>query len=400
MKKQFNKNLIEIEKAWKAGKRGIVLKGGSRSGKTWSWIDFLVWLSTTAREPIVTTLVKETYNSFKTTLYNDFNLRLPQHGIDSPFENVKEVQSFKLFENKINLIGADQPSKFHGAGTDYFIINEALPVQKAIFDQLEMRCKKFWIMDFNPSVAEHWIYDSVEKRDDVVVVHSTMLDNPHVSKWEKKKILSYEPTPENRANGTADDFMWTVYGLGLVGQIEGVIYTNWGQCQELPQDVDTYWYGLDFGFVNDPTTLIKVCLQDGQVWVDELFYETGMTNKDISDRMDQLGIRNGYDEIIADSAEPKSIYELKQRGWFVRGVVKGQDSVKKGIDTLKQYRINVTQNSTNLIKELRNYKWEEDRQTGKAINKPVDAFNHACDAMRYVAMMKLMKRSFGLSQDN
>ena len=247
------------------GKRGAVLEGSSRSGKTTSSIDFIIYLCVRHETNCVINIVKETYNEFKTTLYNDFSKRLNDFGLDNPFERSKEVTSFKIFSNKINLLGADKPSKFHGAQCDYLYINEALPVSKAIFDQAEMRCKKFWWMDYNPSVTEHWIFNSIVPRPDVGFLHSTFEDNPFISVQEKNKILSYEPTEENEESGTSDKFMWDVYGLGKRGAMKGLIFGNVKYIDEFPDIAFTY--GLDFGFTADPTALVKFAQEERNIYL-------------------------------------------------------------------------------------------------------------------------------------
>ena len=171
-----------------------MLEGSSRSAKTWSGIDFIVMLCSRYDKDCTIFIIRETYQSFKTTLYDDFKRRLTMLGIAHPFNDAKDVHSFKILGSTIHFIGADKPSKIHGAGCDYFFINEGMHIDKPIFDQLEMRCRKFWWIDYNPSATEHWIFRSILKREDVAYLHSTWRDNPFISKEEKGKILSYEPT--------------------------------------------------------------------------------------------------------------------------------------------------------------------------------------------------------------
>jgi phage terminase large subunit len=185
----INPNLLQSTKAFNSGKSGIVQEGSSRSGKTWADIDFFVWLCSNVESGATINIIKETYKSFKTTLYDDFNRRLPMYGIQSPFADKQEVNQFRLFENKINLLGADSESVYHGVSCDYFWINEALDVSQQVFDQSEQRCRKFWIMDYNPKVTEHWVYDRVTNRDDIIFLKTTLLDNPYVTPMEKRKIL-------------------------------------------------------------------------------------------------------------------------------------------------------------------------------------------------------------------
>ena len=155
--------------------------------------------------------------------------------------------------------------------------------------------------------------------------------------------------------------------------------------------MDCKWviYGLDFGFSNDPTALIKVGLFEGELFLDELIYNRGLTNQDIAKWMGELGLK-WDDEIIADN-QPKCIYEIKKEGFNIKATFKGKDSILAGIDVLKRYKLNVTRRSLNLIRELKNYKWKED-QAGKATNVPIDKFNHLCDGLRYCVLYKTMNR--------
>lgn len=171
--------------------------------------------------------------------------------------------------------------------------------------------------------------------------------------------------------------------------MEGVIFTNWKQVDDIPRDARLIGYGIDFGFTNDPTTLVAAYYWNGKTIWDELIYQTGMTNGDIANMMKSLGVR-GTDYIIADSAEPKSIAEINRYGFKIHPADKGPDSVNFGIDVLQEEEFLVTKRSTNMIKELRKYMWAKDK-TGKTLNEPVDAFNHCIDPMRYLATAKMSK---------
>jgi phage terminase large subunit len=212
-----------------------------------------------------------------------------------------------------------------------------------------------------------------------------MLDNTFLDQHIRDKINSYQPTPHNIATGTADEYKWKVYGLGERSRREGAIYENWTECKEMPTGYKWKAYGLDFGFTNDPTALVEVVYQEGKLWVKELLYETGLTNADIARR---CGLQRS-DEIIADSAEPKSIEEIRRSGFRIRPVTKGADSIRSGIDKLKSVQIMVHQDSVNVIRELRNYAWKRDYKTNQVTNQAEDDNNHALDALRYVAMEKL-----------
>jgi phage terminase large subunit len=179
----------------------------------------------------------------------------------------------------------------------------------------------------------------------------------------------------------------------MTGKIEGLIFRNWTYCDKLPDDGKLVGYGLDFGFTNDPTAVVKVKKYDGELWIDLVLYENRLTNPDIYERLkDEIG----RVEVIADSAEPKSIQELNNLGLNVYGALKGADSIKNSIDILKRYKMNVTRSSSYLIKELNSYKYKMDKVTGNAINEPVDFMNHAIDALRYLALNKLAEDNSGV----
>ena len=187
--------------------------------------------------------------------------------------------------------------------------------------------------------------------------------------------------------------MWKVYARGITGRIEGLIFKKWYILNEYFSNKNLIGYGIDFGFTNDPTTLLEVRMQDGELYVKELIYETGLTNQDISSKMEALGVSKSA-LIVADSAEPKSIEELRRLRWTIDGVKKGKDSVMFGINLLKGYAINVHASSVNLIKELEQYKWKVNKN-GDSLNVPIDEYNHAIDALRYLIMHKFSKKGYG-----
>ncbi len=387
----YNKNLLSLEKNYREGTRGVILEGSSRSGKTWSVLDFLIWICATHGD-VTINILKESFNSFKTTLYDDFRVRLsmfPHLDRYNVFQRLKEVSSFKIFSGKINLIGADQPSKFHGAACDFFWINEALPVSQAIFDQLEMRCRRMWILDLNPSVSEHWIF-RMEKRNDVRFVHSTMLDNPFIGKWEKKKILSYEPTPENIEAGTADDFMWKVYGCGIRSSPAGVIFDKITWIDEFPDDIEEISFGLDFGFTVNPTAICKVGRSGSNLYAQKLFY---------APIDDPVTLAKAIKEVIGldhhiwcDSASPGQIAALRLQGIPALAAKRYPGSIQSGISLLKSYKLHIVRDA-DWRREADNYKWRE--VGGIRLNEPVKAFNHLFDSLRYCAMMEFRQQEDG-----
>ena len=253
---------------------------------------------------------------------------------------------------------------------DYLFINEANGITKIVYDELYIRTKKKTYLDYNPN-TEFWVHEDLIGKENVELIisdhrHNTFLDAKIHDKIEA--IDDYE--------------LWKVYARGLTGKLEGVIFRDYNIVPNVSLDAKLIGYGLDFGFTNDPTALVAVYNQNGELVIDELIYEKRLLNVDISNRLRELVIT---DRIIADSAEPKSIAELQSYGWVVEPAKKGKDSIKQSINTLKRYKLNVTQRSHNVKKELNNYKWKQNRD-GRLENEPVDMMNHSIDAIRYVCL--------------
>jgi len=306
----------------------------------------------------------------------------------------KSELTFVLGRSTFIFGGLDDPQRLHGMETDIFWLNEAIEANSDDFDQLEQRCKGKFILDFNPAATVHWIFDRVETRLDVRKIHSTMRDNPFLPDNIVKKILSYEPNSENIENGTADEYYWTVYGLGERARREGLVYTNFDFCAEMPP-VDNFryfGYGLDFGYTNHPTTVVACGVIGNDLYIDELLYETGLVNvgtygDSIDERLRGLSVSTN-DRIWADKQEQKSIDELFRKGWNIDGADKGQGSVAIGIDVVRRYRLMITERSTNIKNEVENYCWDVERD-GSLKQKPIKKNDHAMDAIRYWAIMEL-----------
>jgi phage terminase large subunit len=261
------------------------------------------------------------------------------------------------------------------------------------------------ILDYNPAYEQHWIYDKVIPRDDCTLIHSTYQDNPFLSEDIVQEIERLEPTPENIRQGTADETSWKIYGLGERAAHKGLIFSKAKIVKSMPEKTawKKHFFGLDFGFTNDPTALIEIVFAHGELWFDQLIYKRGLTNiinhqNPRQPSIQGMMIENNVpkDKIIwADSAEPKSIADLRNCGYNVRPAVKGPDSVIVGIETLLRYNLNITERSVDMIKEKNNYKWKDSKE-GKATNEPIDAWNHAWDGSRYGVVME-MRRATGFA---
>lgn len=269
--------------------------------------------------------------------------------------------------SRLEFFSADQPSKVRGPRRDRLFINEANNVPYEAFDQLEVRTKEYIYLDWNPT-TEFWFYEQVANRDDVDHTVITYRDNEAL---DQQIVASIEQRKSNKA-------WWQVYGEGQLGEIETRIYTGWPIIDDIPKEARLERYGLDFGYTNDPTAIVAIYYLDGRYIWDEIAYQKGLSNKMIADIL----LQQPKARVIADSAEPKSIAELKSYKLTVTPANKGPGSVLQGIQNVQAQWISVTKRSVNIIKEYRNYVWITDKD-GRILNEPVDIYNHAMDAGRY-----------------
>lgn len=387
MGKRFNTNLVHLRRAHLQGYAGAIMEGSSRSGKTWSCIDFIVMLcaSQPPGQGVTINIIRETYNSFKTTLYDDFNRRFPAFGLPGPAVAVKDVATFWLFGSRINFLGADNPAKFEGASCDYAWFNEMLDIPAIIFDQQEQRCRRFWWGDYNPKASDHWVFNKVCSRSDVAFLHSTFSDNPFISEPERRKIMSYDPAnPVNVEQGTADDYMWSVYGLGKRSAPQGLIFPLVTYIDTFPDNIERIGYGLDFGYTNDPTALVKVGISGRNIYLQKLLYYPFDNAGNLAPYIMQAIPPGAH--FWADSADPAMIADLRRLGLNCAAVRKFPGSIVYGIDLLKRYKIHIVRDQ-DFQREQENYRWRE--VNGITVNDPIDKYNHLWDAVRYYAMSEL-----------
>jgi phage terminase large subunit len=359
----------------------VVQQGGTRSGKTFNILLWIIFSYCQRNEGKIITICRKTYPALRGTVMRDFLTILKDHEIYSEDDHSKTASEYRLNGNTIEFISLDMPQKIRGRKRDLLFANEANELTFEDWQQLLFRTNEKVIIDFNPSEEFHWIYDHVLPRKDVEFYQTTYKDNPFLGAEIKSEIERLKEIDEN---------YWRVYGLGERGQAKSLVYT-FSTTKEIPKEAKLVSYGLDFGYSSDPTSLVRTYILDDNMYVDELLYRTGMTNQDIANEMKALGLDRS-NEIYADSAEPKSIEEIYRMGWNVKPTIKG--SINIGIDIIRRYKLIATESSFNLIKELRNYKYIEDKN-GQMTNKPVDNFNHALDALRYSVVNKISKSHLG-----
>ena len=328
-------------------------------------------------------VARKTYPSLRTSAMRDFMEILKTYELYDETKHNKSSAEYRLNGNLVEFISLDQPQKVRGRKRDVLFVNEANELFWEDWQQLIFRTKERIIIDYNPSDEFHWIYEKVKTRDDADFYITTYKDNPFLAPEIKKEIERLKDTDEN---------YWNIYGLGQVGASRSLIFKS-QLIESIPEEAKFLSYGMDFGYTNDPTTLVSVYKHDTKLYFKEHIYRTGMTNRDIVNELERLGLGR-RDEIYADSAEPKSIDEIHKFGWNVKPATKGRDSINIGIDMMKRYSLFITKESTNTIKEFRNYKWKEDKN-GVVLNDPVDSYNHSIDAIRYALYNKLSRPNYG-----
>ncbi len=366
----------------KSDKRIIVEQGGTRSGKTYNILLWLIFYYTERNTAKTITICRKSFPSLRASVMRDFFDILREHDLYREDFHNKSSHEYHLNGNLVEFISLDQPQKIRGRKRNLLYINEANELFYEDWQQLIFRTDGRIILDYNPSESFHWIYDRVIPREDCDFYQTTYRDNPFLDEKIKQEI--------ERLQYTDEDY-WRIYGLGERGMSRATVF-QFGTA-EIPQEAKLLSYGLDFGFTNDPSAIVAIYQHGDNLYLDELLYRTGMTNRDLHHHLQSLGL-DRRDEIFADSAEPKSIEELHRFGWNIKPTAKGQDSINAGIDILKRHKIFATARSNNLIKELQNYKWTEDKN-GNLLNKPIDVMNHALDAARYAVFNKLSKPNYG-----
>ena len=360
--------------------RYIDNEGGTRSGKTFSTIELLVEMAKGIPNLLIS-IVSETFPHLKRGAIRDFQTILADEWDDNAWNKSESIYYFDS-GSLIEFFSADQPGKVHGPARDVLFVNEANHVPWDTIRQLMVRTRLFCIFDYNPTHS-FWIHEHIKPRPNCRSIHSTYKDNPYLTGEQIREIESNK----------SDKNWWRVYGEGKVGTFEGLIY-EFDTCDTLPElsgKLQEVW-GMDFGFTNDPTAIVKVIAdpRKKEAWVQEMCYERAMLNRHIAQRLREKGADNRT-PIYADCAEPKSIAEIKESGLNVIPCSKDapvrSEKLKFQIQWMQGWKWHFTKDSLNLINEGRNYVWEKDKD-GELTNYPIDTYNHALDAMRYACFTR------------
>lgn len=362
-------------------KKLFALEGSGGAAKTWGGIDFILeYCRVNSFENKLITIGRETYRDCMDTVAHDFFKRLKQIGwYNQKNHSQSHPQKYFLFDNEIDFTGWStngQPSKRQ----DGLWFNEILESSEEIFKQYNQRTNDFTLFDWNPKVTFHWVYNTLLTRPDCYYKKCLMFDNPFLPEGQRSELLKYEPTAENIKNGTADEFMHKVYVLGERADAKGLIFKNVTWIDSFPNI--PFQYGLDFGFTNDPTALVKVGTKNNDDFYELLCYEPIDNALSLSDYMDKIGISRKI-VITADSSDryndSNMVMDLRNLGWNVIKVNKGK-GINWRIGLMKKNRINLV-NNINFKREQENYKWRE--INGICVNEPLDKWNHAWDAAGY-----------------
>ena len=374
---------VVYQSCWESKCDIVVQQGGTWSGKTYGIMQCLFSLAVSGN--YVITVVGQDIPNLKRGALRDAQT------IESSSPILKQlIQSYnasdriyKFYSGSIiEFVSYANEQDARNGKRDFLFINEANGITWNIAEQLINRTRIRSFIDYNPS-APFWAHEKL--------INTKQFGNKTVQfvrSWHVHNTFLTAEQHEHIEKRTAEDPEWgRVYGRGNTGKIEGLIFRNWDTVDTIPDAAALIGYGLDFGYTNDPTACVEVRKMDNELYIDLKIYETQLTNPDIARKLLEAHISTN---VVADSAEPKSIVEIRANGVWCDPAEKGKDSIANSIDILKRYKMHITSRSGALIKELNGYKWKEDKLTGAKLAEPADRQqDHAIDALRYLALNKL-----------
>jgi phage terminase large subunit len=363
--------------------RVIGNQGSTRSTKTYSLMQ-LCGLFIPLQEKKQISIVSPSLPHLKMGARKDFLEIIEAAGIydEANFNMTDQVYNYPSTGSYVEFFGVDNPGKVRGPGRDILVINEPNLIDYQTYLQLALRTREIIFMDFNPVEETSWVYDIVDSPDNAFI-HSTYKDNPFLPKPQVQEIEAMKDAdPEN----------WKIFGLGLRGSSQGIIYTHWKLCKELPMKGELF-FGQDFGY-NVPSALCLCEMYEGAIYVQEFIYETRLTTTDLIERYKEIGVSKTI-EIFCDNAEPKTIEELRRAGY---NAWEANKDVTEGIRKVKSLPLFITENSSNIVKEIKGYKWKTD-VNGRPVrdkdrDEPVKFNDHAMDAIRYAVFTKLHQDTY------
>ena len=343
-------------------------QGGTRSGKTYTILQHIAVGCYTSPTPLVWRIFRKYSATHIKSTIPDFEAILAAIGI--PYKANRTDKTYTLGKSMVCFDGCDDPQKLRGVTQDYAYINEANELTEEDFNQINFRTRKHLIMDFNPSMLHHWLYQlRSQQPDDVAVYYSTFRDNPFLGAEQRRTILALKHTNPAR---------WRVYGLGEKASAEETIYPLWEPFTFWPDRCKDRVFGLDFG-MTVPTALVEVGVADNELYAQEHLYETNVTTNQLVSRIKPVV---GNATVYCDAAEPDRIRELQAAGI---NAIKGRKDVEAGISYVQGKAILIHAHSTHLQAEINGYSWQRNRATNQLLDVPVKTNDHALDALRYAA---------------
>ena len=349
------------------------LVGGSRSGKTFACIQWLIVQALQNKELV--TIVRKTIPSLKRTVMRDFKEIMQSMGIFNENDFNQTDRTYTFFnDSQIQFISTDNAEKLRGVKSNILWIEEASEVDSESYLQLQIRTTGKIILSYNPTCSPwHWL----REMQDCTRYFSSYKDNPYL---ERSVIRALEDLKNTNPKA------YQVYTKGEYTTNDKAIF-EFELVEWLPDEAEFVAWGLDFGYAADPNALVSLWKMNGnELYILEHCYEKGMVTSEIIEML--RGAVRDREPIWADSSEPRLIEEINRAGFNIRPVTKGKDSINFGIGVLQNYKIKIPKSCQNLINEFYSYEWEQDR-FGKILDRPVDFNNHLLDAARYVAMMTL-----------
>lgn len=371
-----------------------IFEGSTRSTKTYMILMGLIFLGT--KEKIRIRVFRALAADCRGTVAQDLLDIVEKYfpGLGIWYESKKKFVIYQT-GTEIYFAGCDNEKRLHGYKQDIAYFNEVMEINYLSYNQVSYRTSRFIVMDFNPSITMHWVFQKIMKQssDKYDYCHSTYKDNDFLKPAQIASIENKEPTPENIEAGTADYWEWQVYGLGQRCKAPGAVYSNW----EIVEDEDfperkacSQWlYGMDFGFSVDPTTLILIALCQNELYVKEIFYQKELSILRNAKKPNDPCVQNFLewyeipksDMIVADKSRPEHINDLRALGYNVVPSLGAR--IEDGIEKVKNFFLKIPRSSQFLSIELENYRRKEKTKDKKMVIEPIDDFNHCLDPVRY-----------------
>lgn len=369
----------------------IVHQGGTRSSKTYSILLDIALDLVTNRYGIIT-VARKTQVSHEITTIRDFEEIIQSLGFTDKVRHVKDPMHMFTYKNSVvEFVGMDKAERKRGSKRDKLYLNEAEQLEWDDFFQLNVRNTGKTILDYNPSMSKnHWIVKKILPRKDCEFIQSTYRDNPFLP---QSMVYEIELAREQ------DDNYWQVFGLGEFGVPLEVIWNNWDIVDEFPPGCKMVGGGVDFGF-NHPSVMLKIGLKgDNDLYIDELVYGRGMTNKQFDDACKEAWPDYNQEQVVCDSEAPDKIVELNGWGWNTLPANKGKGSVVMSIDLVKRYRLHITKRSINTIEEIEKWSWKKDREGNILPDQPMDIRDDAMACIRYYVFNILNQNRVIINED-